>query len=116
MVGPAQYDHTVTVWRSTESRGALREVTRSWSKVAGAIGTRMGVQPRRERRQDTGGGERVTGEYAGYGPAGLDVQEGDVVQVTAGPEAPCSLLVDAASRPLGHHLEATMVSWKGELE
>lgn len=116
MIGGLAYDHTATVWRSTESRSAgLRDVTRSWAKVAAATGIRIGVQVLRERRDDTGGGERTTGEYSGYGPAALDLEEGDVVQLTAGPEAPATLEVDRACRPQNRHLELTLIAWPGEL-
>lgn len=116
MIGGLAFDHTVTVWRSTESRGSLREVIRSWAKVPAATGVRIGFQTKRERREDPGGGERTTGEYAGYAPASLDVEEGDVIQVLAGPSAPMQVEVDSAYPPRGHHMQLVLIEWKGTLE
>jgi hypothetical protein len=116
MIPATMLDHTATVWRSTESRSAsLRSVSRSWSKVSGEDGVRLAVQTRRERREDVGPGETVGGEYSGYGPAGRDIEEGDVVQLTAGPEAPATLEVDSAHRPRNEHLELVLVNWEGSL-
>jgi hypothetical protein len=101
-------DHLVTVWRATESAGTLRSVTRTWS-----AGTRTSlpaaIQVRGERQGDTGGGERTTGTYLGFMRAGADVQEGDILQVTAGPDNWGFLLVGGVSSPRGHHTELELV-------
>ena len=114
MFGATTYDHTLNVWRFTESRGAtFREVVRSWTKTISDI--RMKVQATRERREDVGPGEIVGGEYNAYGSAHHDIREGDVLELTAGPESPRTLKVDSAYRPMSHHAELVLVPFTGEL-
>lgn len=122
MIGGGAFDHTVTVWGSQDIRGpTFGDVERRWSMVPGQQRLRIGIQPRRETRLDAGPGERVVGEYRGYGPAGMDVTEGDVIEVLEGPEASpnpgaCRLLkVDSSSKPLGRLTQLVMIQWVGEL-
>jgi hypothetical protein len=122
MIPTRLFDHTVTVWGSQDVRGAtFGDVERSWSRVPGQDGVRIAIQARRETRQDAGPGERVVGEYAGFGPASMDVVEGDVIEITAGPEASpnpneCRLLkVDSAYKPRGRHTQLVLIQWDGEL-
>jgi hypothetical protein len=97
-------DHLVSVWRKTESTGTLRSVTRSWSNT-GRTNVPAAIQTRSEKQGDTGGGERTTGTYLGFMRAAADVQEGDIIQVTAGPGSWGFLLVDGVDEPRGHHTE-----------
>jgi len=122
MIPARHFDHVVTVWGSQETRGAtFGDVTRRWSQVPGQDGIRIAIQTRRETRQDAGPGERVVGEYKGFGHAALDILEGEVVEVTAGPmvspneEGPRLLKVDSVYKPLGRHTELTLIHWDGEL-
>lgn len=116
MIPARHFDHTVTIWRATEAAGAtFRDIGRSWAKVSGEDGVGMAVQAKRETRQDAGPGERVVGEYRGFAPAGMDVVEGDVVQVTAGPESPRNLKADSVYRPRNRHTQLVLVEWQGAL-
>jgi len=116
MISARQFDHTVTVWGSQEVRGpTFGDVTRSWTTVPGMDGVRIAIQAKRETRQDAGPGERVVGEYMGYGPATLDVSEGDIAEITAGPDAPLTLKVDSVYRPRGRHTELVLIQWDGVL-
>ena len=122
MIPARHFDHTVTVWGSRDIRGAtFGDVERTWSPVPGQDGIRIAIQARRETRQDAGPGERVVGEYAGFGPASMDVIEGDVIEVTAGPEASANpdevrlLKVDSAYKPRGRHTQLVLIQWDGEL-
>lgn len=116
MIGGAIADHTVTVWRFSELRGAtFREVAKAWAPVEGTPGTRLTIQTKREARSSAGPGTIVRGQYKGIGPVGLDVCEGDVLEVTAGPEAPLRLKVESARRPRHHHLELDLETWAGSL-
>ena len=119
MIGASLFDHTVAVWGSQEVRGAtFGEVGRTWSIVPGEAARQVSIQARRETRQDTGPGERVVGEYVGYGPVAMDVKEGDVIQVTAAPDAGLVgqlLRVDSAYKPRGHHTQLVLIHWDGAL-
>ena len=59
--------------------------------------------------------EIVRGEYKGFAPAGMNVCEGDVLEVTAGPESPLTVEVDSVRRPRGRHAEFVLTTWTGEL-
>src|SRR5690606_2964046 len=88
MISPHLFDHTVTIWGSQDVRGStFGDVSRTWSRVPLMADVEIALQVKRETRQDAGPGERVVGEYHGFGAAALDVIEGDVVEVTDGPEA-----------------------------
>lgn len=122
MIPARHFDHTVTVWGSQETRGAtFGDVTRQWSQVPGQDGIRIALQTRRETRLDVGPGERAVGEWRGFGHVAMDVVEGDVVEVTAGPELtvpsdePFLLKVESAYRPRGRHLQLVLSDWSGEL-
>lgn len=122
MIPSRHFDHTVTIWGSQDVRGAtFGEVSRTWSQVPSMDGVRIALQAKRETRQDAGPGERVVGEYHGYGPASLNVVEGDVIEVTAGPEAapegadPRLLKVDSAYKPRGRHAQLVLIQWDGAL-
>jgi hypothetical protein len=117
MIPAVLEDHTVTVYRKNQTRGPkFREAKPGWAAVAGTAGTAVGIQVRRERREDGGPGEAVAGEYKGFSnDPDLDVQEGDVLDVTAGPESPATLKVEEAYRPRNHHTELVLSRWQGSL-
>lgn len=123
MIPARHFDHTVTIWGSQDIRGStFGDVSRLWHQVPGMSEVRIAIQTQRETRQDAGPGERVVGEYHGFGPASLDVIEGDVVEVIAGPEAYHEaphevrlLRVDSAYKPRGRHTQLVLVQWDGEL-
>lgn len=120
MIG-ALFDHRVRVWGSQEIRGAsFGDPSRKWSPVPGHEDVPMAVQVRRESRTDGGPGEHVAGEYKGFAGAGVDVVEGDVIEIVSGPEASTNpsevvaLKVDSVYRPRGHHTELVLIQWLGE--
>lgn len=121
MISPRHFDHTVTVWGSQDVRGStFGDVSRLWSIVPNQEGVRIALQAKRETRQDSGPGERVVGEYVGFGSAAMDVIEGDVIEITAGTEASqnndCRLLkVDSAYKPRGRHTQLVLIQWDGAL-
>lgn len=109
-------DHTGTIYGSTDSRGAgFGDVTRRYTQVPGMVDVPLALQQRFERRDDPGGGQRPTGEWKSGGSASLDVEVGDVIDYTAGPNAPICLRVDAREKPGGRHTELVMVTFDGEL-
>jgi hypothetical protein len=122
MIPSRHFDHTVTVWGSHEHRGpTFGDVTRRFSQVPGQDGVRIALQTRKETRLDSGPGERVAGEWRGFGHAAMNVVEGDVIEVTAGPELtvpsdePLYLKVESAYRPKGRHLQLVLSDYSGEL-
>lgn len=93
--------HRATVWRKSEKRGTggLRETIRSWTKVEGAKRVGLILKVNHERRGDTGGGERTEGEYEGICNGGVDIVEGDVLEVYSGQMSPLNLKVDEKDQP-----------------
>lgn len=121
-LGAHLFDHTVTVWGSQQLRGAtFGDATRQFSKVPGQDDVRIALQVRRETRQDAGPGERTVGEYNGYGPAAMDVIEGDLIEIIAGTEADPDpnqtrlLKVESCYKPRGHHTQLVMRHYDGRL-
>ena len=95
MIPAPLLDHRATVWRYLEKRGSsLLETTRQWGRVSTAQRMGLLLEANREARDDTGGGERTTGEYSGTCNAHVDVCEGDVLEVYSGPNAPINLKVE----------------------
>ena len=88
MIPATSFDHTVTVWapKPEGELGTLRTVLRKFARVQGAERVRMKVYVTRERREDTGGGDRTTGEYKALCRYGVEVKTGDVLEVLEGPE------------------------------
>lgn len=122
MIPSRHFDHTIAIWGSQDVRGAsFGDVTRNWSLVPSMDGVKIALQAKRETRQDAGPGERVVGEYHGYGSASLDVIEGDVVEIISGPEAAPEgadsrlLKVDSAYKPRGRHTQLVLIHWDGAL-
>lgn len=116
MIPGAVFDHHATVWRYGEARGAsLREKVRQWKRVEGARRIGLLLKANREAREDTGAGERTTGEYAGTCNARVDVGEGDVLEVYEGRMAPVNLKVEAHDAVGGMTAELVLVPFIGEL-
>ena len=110
------FNHRATVWRHREKRvPGLREVTRQWGRVAGAQRIGLVLSVNRERREDTGGGERTTGEYAAVCNRRADVKEGDVLEVYRGPMAPVNLRVDERDATSERTAELLAVPYIGKL-
>ncbi len=116
MIPGAIFDHHATVWRYGEARGAsLREKVRQWKQVEGAKRIGLLLTANREAREDTGAGERTTGEYAGTCNARVDVTGGDVLEVYDGRHAPLNLKVEEHDAPGGMTAELVLVPFTGEL-
>ncbi len=116
MIPAALFDHRATVWRYRELRGAtFREKNRQWSQVKNSKRIGLILSVTRERREDTGGGERTTGEYAGACNAHVDVEEGDVLEVYSGRMSPVNLEVDEHDAPGGMTAELVLVPFTGTL-
>jgi len=115
MIPASVLDHSAKVFRYTESRGStMRETRRSWKPVLGMDDYRLKLSPLNERLADTGAGERAAGEWKAIAGVG-DVEEGDVLDVVTGPEAPVYLEVLSKRSPGGRHLELELAPWTGSL-
>ena len=116
MIPAALFDHRATVWRYRELRGSsFREKTRQWKRVSTARRMGLFLKVNREARDDTGAGERTTGEYSGTCNAHVDVQGGDVLEVYYGRHAPLNLKVEEHDAPGGQTAALVMVPFVGEL-
>lgn len=116
MIPGATFDHHATVWRYSESRGAsLREKVRQWKRVSTAKRIGLLLKANREARDDTGAGERTTGEYSGTCNAHVDMTEGDVLEVYDGRMAPLNLKVEAHDAVGGMTAALVLVPFIGEL-
>ena len=116
MIPAPLFDHRATVWRYNELRGtALLETSRQWKQVDSAkrIGLILAVD--REARDDTGGGERTTGEYSGTCNAHVDLRGGDVLEVYRGRMAPLNLKVEEHDAAGGMTASLVMVPFVGKL-
>lgn len=108
------FDHRATVWIQSDAKGAtFRETVRRWKR---SHGVPCMIYPTRERRDDTGGGERTTGEWKALAPFGAKIEEGDVLEVYSGPMAPVKLKVDQVHRPGRSHTQCVLVDFSGRLE
>ncbi len=116
MIPAPLFDHRATVWRYRELRGSsFREKKRQWKRVSAARRIGLMLTANREARDDTGAGERTTGEYAAVCNARVDVQEGDVLEVYSGRMSPLQLKVEAHDAPGGMTAALVMVPFTGEL-
>ncbi len=116
MIPAAFFDHRATVWRYRELRGAaLREKTRQWKRVTSSRRIGLLLKVDREARDDTGAGERTTGQYAGTCNAHVDVQGGDVLEVYYGRHSPIQLKVEQLDAVGGMTAELVMVPFIGKL-
>jgi len=114
-LGARLLDHTVSVWRPTETvRGKLRQVDQGWARVVAPAANNAAVQHRNGAIIDRRPGELTDGTTMVYmDPA--DVQDGDVVRVEAGPNAPALLRAERAYLPFRTGpLHLTCETWKGE--
>ena len=116
MIPAPLFDHRATVWRYRELRGAsLLEKARQWRRVASSRRIGLLLKVNREAREDTGAGERTTGEYTGTCNAHVDLRGGDVLEVYYGRHAPLQLKVEQLDAIGGMAAEFLMVPFTGEL-
>ena len=116
MIPAPLFDHHATVWRYNELRGsALLDTSRQWKQVAKARRIGLILEVNREARDDTGAGERTTGQYTGTCNAHVDVRGGDVLEVYRGRMAPLKLKVEEHDAAGGMTAALVMVPFVGKL-
>lgn len=99
------FDHKATVRRATESEDELAEALSSYAD-AGEID--LALVPPKTRPREFAGAEVPAGEVEGYAAADANVQTGDVLNVTSGPEAPSSWRVLGVAHPRGRFAAMTL--------
>ena len=116
MIPAPLFDHHAAVWRYQELRGAsLREKTHRWKRVTDARHVGLLLKADRENRDDTGAGERTTGQYSATCNAYVDVIEGDVLEVYSGRMSPITLKVEAHDAVGGMTAALGLVPFVGKL-
>lgn len=110
------FDHTVNLHRPNEARDEYGGTTTTYTAVITGTEPNAALVPPKRRLRGYGAGEAPAGETELYVAADADVQRRDVVEVTAGPEAGTTWRVLDVHTPRGHHTEATVEFYTGELE
>ena len=116
------WTHTARLYRATALRDGFGEPVEAWLP-AGPEPAGPNARPDAiwsGRLADQGAGEEQAAARRWYLDASVgDVQERDVLDVTAGPDAPARLRVLAVARPAAgiraHHLEVLAEVWEGNL-
>ena len=117
------FTHSVRYYRETSVRDALGSVSLSWDpqNAAPAAPNARPDESWSGDVQDHGAGEQQTGKRRWFLDRSLTaIEEGDVLDVTDGPDAPIRLRVEAVTRPssrrrLVHHVEVNVVEYEGSL-
>lgn len=107
-------DHAADVYAGVETKGTAGSVRTTFGPTKKAAALDCNVQVDRERMAELGPGEVVEALYSVYfDDPDADVEEGDVLNILTGPEAPLTVRVGLCYRPRGKHLEAQAENWQG---
>lgn len=115
------FDHRAECWRPVERRGFGAQVKPGFEAVERpASGLNCAIDGLVGRSgevgvQDIGPGEARRGRTQAFLPAAFNVEERDILRLVAGPEAPSLWRVMGVARPRGHHTEADVEPWAGEI-
>lgn len=97
------FNHNAVVWRATVTRDSFGGTVETWSDLPAPVGTNgHNCTPHQNwagAQQDHGPGEQQSAKRVWYLHKDFDVTEFDVVEITAGPEAPLLLNVGSVSKP-----------------
>ena len=108
------FDHTVTVYRVSETRDPWGGTQTTWAAVY--EGPAAVIPPNQRTIASYGAGEQPSGHMEVYLGKDADVQIRDGVHVTAGPEAGTKWRVVTVHTPRGHHTEARLEVYNGSFE
>lgn len=97
------FDHYADLYRLTETSDADAQLTRALTLVSRV---NCAVVPARLGFDRVGPADTAIGRVELYLTPTADVQRGDVVRLTKGPESPSAWRVVSTARPRGHHVEA----------
>lgn len=115
------FTHQAVVWRpAAVDRTALQDTVERWEPLPAPAG--RNARPDLAffgRLQDFGPGEQQATFRRWFLARDFDVRERDVIQVTAGPQAPVLLRVLGVTAATGlramHHWECNVDVWHGQL-
>ena len=109
------FETTARIWRPAHSRGTLREDVTTYTPQAAPAWPNCKVNRPQAPQADVGPGLDAEGKRTLYMGADADVLRRDVLELTAGPDAPALLEADEVTRPRGHHTEVRCIVWHGTL-
>ena len=98
------FDHTAQVYRLTETVDEYADAVNSYATQGDPLP--CAIVPPKFRPAQTDAGAELQGVTEVYLAADADVEMNDVLDVTAGPEAPTKYIVLSTAHPRGHHTEA----------
>jgi len=104
--------HMMQVYRPVRTRGTYGTMEPVYVQIGNP--QVCDVQHRTQTQNALGPGDAPVGTWKVYFRAVSEVQPDDIVQVTAGPNAPRLLRVEDAYRPQGRHVQLTCSQWHGE--
>lgn len=105
-------DHRLTVKRPGQAETDFG-VEDAFADVATDVPA--SVQRADAKLRNAGAGDVEQGTHRIFFGRGADVAARDVLDVTAGPEAPVTLRVLSVTKPRGHHVEAAAEVWEGDV-
>lgn len=113
-------DHSVTLYRATVTRDGFGDTIEAWVPQDGPTG--LNARPNQNWSgdlQDAGPGEEQNARRQWFLLPEFDVQERDVMSVTAGPESGALLRIVSVTRTTArrtpHHYEVNVEPFTGEL-
>lgn len=112
------FDHVARVLRPSEdaSGSPVGYAGETYAEAVPApLTPNVAIVPPTRGRLPLAAGERITGQTEAFAAADFDLERNDVLDVTAGPEAPSKWRVVDLRRPRGHHTEATLEVFSGDL-
>ena len=104
-------DHTARIWRRSETLGTYQETVPGYALTYGSVPCTL--RRKRATLSEAGPGTVDVGERTVYFKAAVVLEEKDLVELVAGPDAPDWLEVESSARPRGHHVEARCTEFHG---
>lgn len=117
------FNHRAIVHRATTTRDEFGDTVQTWAAVANGTPSGRNCRPNQNwsgALQDHGPGEQQGAKRQWFLDRAFDVEEGDVLSVETGPEAPALLHVESVTKPTRagtrvHHIEVNVEVWTGTL-
>ena len=117
------FNHQARYYRVTESATGMGNSTRTWTAQGSPP---LGFNCRPDETwpgnfRDLGAGEQQTGRRRWFLESSfVGIEEGDVISVTSGPDAPINLMVEKVARDPNlslavHHVEVDVTKLEGAL-
>ncbi len=100
------FDHHAEVWRITETVGDGAQLDRSPVAVEVPDGFNCAIVPPQLSLPIVGPAETSSGRVEFYLHKSIDLKDGDVLELTDGPDSPSEWRIVSVAHPRGHHVEA----------